>query len=84
MKKLITLLAIAMPAVAQQSYSPYVDRNYPDTVYWAIPICTLTSPVIPILSARSSRRIRITDLPRVRLSVQPAETMSEYADPWIF
>ena len=34
MKKLITLLTIAMPAVAQQSYSPYVDRNYPDTVYW--------------------------------------------------
>ena len=34
MKSLIALLAIAMPTIAQHSYSPYVDRNYPDTVYW--------------------------------------------------
>ena len=32
--KLIALLAIAMPVVAQQSYSPYVDRDYPQNVYW--------------------------------------------------
>ena len=34
MKKLIALLAIAMPVAAQQSYSPYVDRDYPENVYW--------------------------------------------------
>ena len=34
MKNLIALLAIAMPAAAQQSYSPYVDRDYPENVYW--------------------------------------------------
>ncbi len=27
--KLIAPLAIAMPVVAQPSYSPYVDRDYP-------------------------------------------------------
>ena len=32
--KLIALLAIAMPVAAEQSYSPYVDRNYPENVYW--------------------------------------------------
>ena len=34
MKTLIVVLAIAMPAAAQQSYSPYVDRDYPENVYW--------------------------------------------------
>ncbi len=34
MKKLIALLAIALPVTAEQSYSPYVDRNYPENVYW--------------------------------------------------
>ena len=34
MKLLFTVLAISMPVAAQQSYSPYVDRDYPDTVYW--------------------------------------------------
>ena len=34
MKKLFAVLAIAMPVVAQQSYSPYVDRDYPENVYW--------------------------------------------------
>ncbi len=34
MKKLIVLLAFAMPVAAQQSYSPYVDRDYPENVYW--------------------------------------------------
>jgi hypothetical protein len=34
MKNLIALLAIAMPAMAQQSYSPYIDRDYPENVYW--------------------------------------------------
>ena len=33
-KNLIALFAIAIPAAAQESYSPYLDRNYPDTVYW--------------------------------------------------
>ena len=32
--KLIALLVIAMPVAAQQSYSPYVDRDYPENVYW--------------------------------------------------
>ncbi len=32
--KLITLLAIALPVAAEQSYSPYLDRNYPENVYW--------------------------------------------------
>ncbi len=32
--KLIALLAIAMPVAAEQSYSPYADRNYPENVYW--------------------------------------------------
>lgn len=34
MKKLLAILAIAMPVAAQQSYSPHVDRDYPDNVYW--------------------------------------------------
>ena len=34
MKTLIAVLTIAMPAAAQQSYSPYVDRDYPENVYW--------------------------------------------------
>jgi hypothetical protein len=34
MKNLVALLAIAMPAVAQEPYSPYVDRDYPENVYW--------------------------------------------------
>ena len=34
MKHLIVLLAISMPALAQQSYSPFVGRDYPNAVYW--------------------------------------------------
>ena len=37
MKKLLMLAAmsiLAMPLAAEQSYSPYVDRNYPENVYW--------------------------------------------------
>ncbi len=34
MKHLIILLAFTMPAVAQRPYSPYVDRDYPENVYW--------------------------------------------------
>ena len=37
MKKLLVLAAIsilAMPLTAEQSYSPYVDRDYPENVYW--------------------------------------------------
>ena len=34
MKNLIVVLAITKPAAAQQSYSPYVDRDYPVNVYW--------------------------------------------------
>jgi hypothetical protein len=34
MKNLVALLAIAMPAVAQEPYSPYVERDYPANVYW--------------------------------------------------
>ena len=28
------MLAVTLPVAAQQSYSPYVDRDYPNTVYW--------------------------------------------------
>ena len=34
MRLLILLLVIAMPVTARQSYSPYVDRDYPENVYW--------------------------------------------------
>jgi hypothetical protein len=34
MKNLVALLAIAIPAVAQPPYSPYVERDYPENVYW--------------------------------------------------
>ncbi len=34
MKRLIVLLAVALPAAAEQPYSPYVDRDYPENVYW--------------------------------------------------
>ena len=37
MKKLLVLAAIsilAMPLTAEQSYSPYVNRDYPENVYW--------------------------------------------------
>ncbi len=39
MKKLlalfaISILTISMPIAAEQSYSPYVDRDYPENVYW--------------------------------------------------
>ena len=34
MKRLIVLLAIALPTAAQEPYSPYVNRDYPENVYW--------------------------------------------------
>ena len=34
MNKIIPLLLITMPITAEQSYSPYVDRDYPENVYW--------------------------------------------------
>ena len=34
MKRLIPFLFIAIPVAAEQSYSPYVDRDYPKNVYW--------------------------------------------------
>lgn len=29
-----SILAFSMPLAAQRSYSPYVDRDYPENVYW--------------------------------------------------
>ena len=34
MKRLIVILAIALPTAAQEPYSPYVNRDYPENVYW--------------------------------------------------
>ena len=34
MKKLITLLIVSMPLAAAEPYSPYVNRDYPQNLYW--------------------------------------------------